>query len=83
MNDPTRLKHEPYHKNYYIPDVTVTSTCACCSATITETGKDLAEAEKKFVQRRRFGGGPDLCDTCLSEGVRKYNLESERRKRTK
>lgn len=81
--DPTVLKHEPYIKPHPAPGVNVLATCACCGTEIRETGQTLAEADQKLVQRRRFGGGPDLCDRCLEEGVRKYNLEAEKRKRRK
>lgn len=78
---PTVLKHEPYHKPHYTPQVHVMDDCACCGTTISEFGDTKAIAEAALVQRRRIGGGPTLCDTCLDAGVRKYNLESEKKKR--
>ena len=76
-DDVTRLKHKPYtvsHQREYVQ----TEACECCGADITVRGADKSQVDLAFVQLRRFTGGHNLCDACIAEDVRHYNLQERK-----
>lgn len=77
-DDPTRLKHDPYHKEHAQRDYVHTFSCACCEKPVTVRGADKTQVDAALVQLRRATGGHELCDICIAVGTRHYNLKERR-----
>lgn len=78
-DDPTRLKHDPFHTDPPQRDYVYTFGCVVCDSQVTVRGADKTQVDAAMVQLRRTTGGHELCDICISVGTRHFNL-AERRK---